>query len=290
MLIFLFRFAEQHIELSKRVDASAYAEYLDDQLEAFRIAESSSKVIEVPREFTVVTSCDGFGVAEIKKSNKLVFAPPTLQGTVSAWTEAWDFPYRVANLYYLSDSALRIFLVYDETSASFVRGLEIPSLFNVQKMHVRDFSAERLRRESSTEQVHVVFFTPARQRDILMRMPNVRIIEVNLAAQTVKLARGTSTYVDEHFLIGALLAPETFACVQEKALESFRMVTDVYLRKADLLRLKTARMECQPALAEVHKTLEDALQTQNIAQLAALRKHVEEQNNYLRRNDCVQIY
>lgn len=294
ILLFLVRFALQHVDLSSNLTAVEYAEYLDDQLEAFRAAESSSKTLSLPDDYTLQVLCEGFGVQRnLKQSNKIIFGPKSLQGNLGLWTVAWEFPFKVTNVYYIGDDHLRILLIYNDASAAYVKDLVIPSLFHVQKMHVRDFSVERLRRESGNDRVHLVFFAPVPSyQTINSRVSNVHVLEVTPAAHSIRYynAGTDAVYFGEEMLIGAFFAPESFSCIQERALEWLRSVTDVHIRRADLLQLKTLESACGQALVDGKQAL-GQLQTARDAPAAyALNDQLEEQNRHLRRIDCATLY
>ena len=297
IIIFFVHFATQHITISEALNTREQAAYLDDQLEAFGIAESSSKTINLQRTFTLATSCDGFGFGDAqKKTNKVIFAPQILEGTtLNAWTESWDYPYKITNLYYLSNKNGRVLLVYDDNSAAFVRDLKIPSIFNVQKIDVRDFHIEAVKRESSTLQhLNLAFFTHVSnpQQFVSSFSFPVDVVEIEPATQKITYYNSgtTSFYPSVEFVYGAIIGPENYACLLDKALKRKEYVTQVYEHKAELLRLKTHDETCNSALTETSKTLNTFKTLQDQGQLEAYKNDLEEQNKHLEKNDCTPLY
>ena len=294
ILMFLVRFALQHVDISSKLTDLEYGEYIDDQLEAFRISGSGSKTLELAEGYTLNLDCDGFGInRNLKKSNKIIFGPRSLQGSLAIWTDSWEFPFKITNVYYIGDENLRLLIIYDDNFGGYAKNLQIPAIFNVQKTHIRDFSVDRLRRESGSERVNLIFFTavtPA--KDIISKLGNVHILQVKPGTYSVVYQNtGKETkYVGNEMLIGAMFAPENFDCLHAKAIERMRYVTDVYVRRADMLRLKTLEPECAQGLRDGKRALESLMDTDNVAALFSLRDQLEEQNRHLRRLDCAQIF
>lgn len=293
LFIFLARFALQHVAVSTALTEREALEYLDDQLDAFRVAESSSKILDVPESLTLTATCDGLhaGTAA-RQSTTLVFAQSSLQGKIRAWTESWDFPYPITNVFYLADASTRFLFIYNDASRAFVQGLQFPSIFSVQMMHVRDFRAERVQQESGTKDVHLVFFTEVPHAQLILRaLPRAHVLEVQPeASQVLSHNTGTRTlYLGEEMLYGALFSPELFPCLQERARERLRLVTEVYLGKTALLQLK-ASDTCTLGLASLQDALREFARAPSAVELRALLPSLERSHQTLRRNDCAHVY
>ncbi len=294
VLVFLVRFAFQHISLTEEVNERQVAEYIDDQLEAFSVAESSSKMLGELGDISILVSCQGFGAnSYIKRSNKLVFGPSELSGEIAVWTESWDFPFPVANAYYFGDKNMRLLFVYSDESANYVKNLMIPALFRVQRMHIRDFRLERLAQESSTERVNIVFFGPVTDaQSILRKVRRAHVIGVNLHTQEIIYYNNgdSSYYLGDAMLYGAFFGPEYYSCIQEKALEKLRLVAELHLKKVDMIQRKATTSTCQNGLFEARKLLATLASSGEKAQIYQYKDEIEEQNRYLRSNDCATIY
>lgn len=296
ILIFLIRFAYQHIDLSEKLNIREIIESLDDHLEGFSISESSSKVIPLNRDLELKFFCDSFGGGDyLKRTNKIIFSSKFFKGnSLSAWTEKWRFPFDVVNFYYLANKNVRYLLIYDDRSGNFVRDkLEFPLIFNLQKMHFRDFNINKVRLESSNlDQLNLIFF-----RDI-DNMQNIRsslkidvnIVEINLDINEAKINGKETFYLEKEMLEGLIIGPEDYECLLDKALAKLSLVSEIYLQKSRMLRLKTRDQSCDALYAQISLNLERLKISKVKEELINIKDISEEQNRMLGRNGCVEIF
>ncbi|MEK6862357.1 MAG: hypothetical protein AABY07_10430 [Nanoarchaeota archaeon] len=296
ILIFFTRFAYQHISLSEKINIRETIENLDDQLEGFSISESSSKIIPFNKELELKFVCESYGGGDyLKKTTRIIFAPRNLNGdSLSAWTERWKFPFNVVNFYYLGNRNARFLLIYDDRYGNFVRNkLEFPSIFNLQKIHFRDFDINKVRLESSSlDQINLVFFRPVDNPDAVkkaMKM-NVNVVEVDADTNKVKINGEESFYLSNEMLEGAIIGAENYKCLLNKALERLSLVSEVYMQKASLLRLKTHEAECEGLYTGIALNLQGLKRSRDKQELIELKDNLEEQNRMLDRNGCIELF
>ena len=296
ILIFFIRFAYQHISLSEKLNIREIIEGLDDQLEGFSITESSSKVIPFNRELDLKFVCESFGGGDyLKKTKRIIFASRDLRGdSLSAWTERWKFPFDIVNFYYLSNKDTRYLLIYDDRYGNFVKNkLEFPRMFNLQKMHFKEFDINKIKSESSgLDQVNLVFFRKIENPDAIKKSlkMDINLIEVNVDAKNIRINDKESFYLNDEMLEGAIIGSENYECLLNKILERLSLVSEVYLQKASMLKLKTHEPDCENLYTQIILNLGSLKTSRDKDDLISIKDALEEQNRMLDRNGCIELF
>jgi len=288
IIAFFVRFAYQHIETTNKINTRQMIYNLDDQLNALSTSQQSNKYIDIKQELNL--SCGSLNSLDFKKSTeKIIFSPSTLKNEkIAAWTLSWEFPFKIANLYYLSNKNIRYLLIYDTTTFNYVKNLQIPQIFNYQLMDIKNLNQNVLQRSSSTlQQVNLIFFTQPKY--ITLTGPKVNIVVVNITKKDIKINNKHYTYLDEPLLYGAIFAPENYDCLYEKSLAQLQFISDIYSQKAYYLLIKVNNPLCKSKLTISKNTL-DIFKTLNGIILYQYKNQLESQNIELLKNDCPSIY
>lgn len=296
ILAFFIKFAFDIMDTGeKRIDAESVVN-LDDQLSALGVSENTYKKLEGFKDFNFEVSCDGFlGGSFHKNTDKVVFSPVNLQGrSLEVWSKGFRYPFKVGNMFFLSDEEERYVLVYDDKSKSYVLDLKIPSIFNLQKMDLKNFKLQDIVKSSSS--LTLVFFNRVKNADSFFetfRDKGLRLIEVDFSNNLYKIYKKQGTvegvYLNEDLLYGIIFGSENFDCMSAKVDENLDSIIDVYLGKISLIEKKTQDELCKGLLFESKRTLE-SLKNAKDRESIILMKGIEEQNQNLEKNGCIKIF
>lgn len=288
ILFFLIRFAYQHIDTTNKINTRQMIFSLDDQLNALSTSQQSNKYIDIKQELNL--DCNSLNSIDFKKSTeKIIFAPSSLKNEkIATWTLSWEFPFEIANLYYLSNKNIRYLLVYDTNTFNYVKNLQIPKVFNYQLIDIKNLNQNTIQKSSSTlQQVNLIFFT--QPKTIQLKGPKVNTVVVNIKNKDITIKNKYYTYLDEPLLYGAIFAPENYDCLYEKSLAQLDFISNIYSQKAYYLLMKINDPLCRSKLIEAKNTL-DTFRTLKDIKLYEYRDNLESQNKELLKNDCPSIY
>lgn len=278
ILMFFIKFAFQQQSFQETVDTRKSLTNLDDHLDAFAIAGTSSKTITLPATADLSFNCKRLALNDYSRTDeKIIYAEPFTGKKINAWTQPWEFPYPITNFYYL-DGGQRYILIYDQQSFDYVKNLKIPEQFSIQKQDIRTFNPTNL------PEATLVFFTQPPQ----LQTTNT-VIQIKLPSHEVVINKQTTYYIDEPMMLGAIFGPTEYQCLQEKALNNLKIITNIYSQKATLMSLKTS-YTCKNYLYEAKNTLETFKQANNKEALYRIKEQVEKQNKNLQQHDCPTIY
>ncbi len=286
VIVFFVRFAYQEIGLREKLNYREIIKNLDFQLEAFSVSDSSSKILGYKQDVEMEFSCDGVRSGDFfMKNNRVIFAHNEFNDDkLLIWTKVWEFPFKVENFFYLSGKQDRYLLVYDDLSKDFVIGLNIPGIFNLQKIHKRDTNSNLNSLKGVKE---IVFFTNA---DLdLVRNLAARYLEIDLNNKKIKFDNGNEEiYFGDEVLIGAIFSDD-YECVKEKVLKELKEMMDIYNGKISLMKAKELRERCLGLLSNGEILIRQYRNEDGIM-LYNFRDKLNEVNNELRRNDCGAIF
>ncbi len=288
IIAFFVRFAYQHIETSNKINIRQAIFSLDDQLNALSTSQQSNKPIDIKQELNL--DCDSLNSADFEKSTeKIIFAPSLLKNEkIQAWTLSWEFPFRIANLFYLSNKNIRYLLIYDSNTFNFVKNLQIPKIFNYQLIDIKNLDQNTIQKSSSTlQQVNLIFFT--QPKTIQLKGPKVNIVVVDIKNKDIIIKNKHYIYLGEPLLYGAIFSPENYDCLYQKSLDQLDFISNIYSQKAYYLLMKINQQLCRSKLIEAKKTL-DTFRTLKDNKLYGYRDNLESQNKELLKNDCPSIY
>src|SRR3989344_6450312 len=116
ILIFFFGFGTDILNISDKYNDLSTLKNIDQQLAAFALPENGfNNNINLGRKAPFFSSCKN-GNSLLSLNNqflttyKLILAPISLEElSLKAWTLSWDFPFKVENLYFISNSNIEYF-------------------------------------------------------------------------------------------------------------------------------------------------------------------------------------
>ena len=91
-------------------------------------------------------------------------------------------------------------------------------------------------------------------------------------------------------LEGAIIGSENYECLLNKILERLSFLSEVYLQKTNLLRLKTHESDCEGLYTQIALNLNRLKVSKNKEELIEIKDILEEQNRMLDINGCVELF
>lgn len=261
---FLINFGYQQIFLGNKATSLELINDLELQLEALSVSDSLDQEIntKVNFEFT----CNDIRLDKYSQiTEKIIFSPLENKNKLNIWLRTWNYPFKIADFYYISDAK---FYLFNPPS------LEIPQRFNII-INPSTFAKNSI----------FVFFSQPSQEQIneaLKYSSNIKIININDKTVTFIPSKKTALYIDDNFLYAAIFAKdyETFTCLQSKALDKLKIIADLYKEKA--LFLQKDFTSCPYLLTS---SLLEQLKTN-----LKIKDNIIAQNNLLKQNDCPELY
>ena len=289
ILIFFVNFALEQKDIKEEINLRESVTSLDDQLDAFAISESSSKTINFPDKARIDFRCEDIEAEGYSKGDeKIIFSDDIDSSEIRAWTLAWDFPFEIANFFYLTDNR-RFLLVYNQNSFEFVNSLDFPKAFNVQKQELRFFDAERLDKEIGDNKITIAFFVPVNPSETKQKLKNADIVVVDTENDELNINGENDFYLGKEMLLGALFDPKEYGCLKSKAMTRLKDITLIYSGKASLLSQKSDQ-KCRNYLFEAKNSLETFKRQDDNEGLYKMKEKIEKQNRELEKNGCKKIY
>ncbi len=287
ILMFFFGFGSDILSFSNKLNALSLAKSIDQQLAAFTFSSNAYNTIQL-RETEVSISCtnkkttitvDGRTIP----TEKLILAPEKLKGeTLKAWTYAWYYPFKIENLYFLSNPNIVYYFQNPITQEEkkFKDNFEI----NFVKLDISSLSP------SSTKAVVILFNTAQNNHLNYINMPNVlKVVKLNLNLGTEQIVFCNPNcqpfpYLGDAMAYAAILAdsPETFACIKEQAVDKLNTITKIYEQKVENLK-RYADNSCIYETEFLQKLKQPDLYPEAV-------KKVEEHNENLIIESCPSIY
>jgi len=268
ILLFFIRFAYQSSSSFDTLNSVYIKNTLKDSLVALTVSESSSMIFPEhgwPEEVSFVigeeATCGKISVGEsdFVPFSQIVYGPPVLNGKrMEVWTRSWEYPFEINNLFYVTNKNTKYFLVYNENNKRFVEELDsfaseiepmehIPREFNVRAVSYSNVDENYVSGfAKDSDFVKFVFFDVAPNID---RGTNVEVARVNvLDCQNDYDCKGSVFFGTEErgfygraMLYGVIFAGslEQYDCNFDKAMNAIEVVSNLYVKKAELLCDKT---------------------------------------------------
>jgi len=302
ILAFLIKFTYVQMFQEEKLEESKLAVYLDDQLDAFGIMESSSKKIEWKSGSPIVFNCNQIMSGKYsRKTDKIIFSPVKLEGEMfNTWTKKWRFPYGVTNFYYLSNPKSRTLLVYYPETFDYVTNLKIPQIFNLQITGNQFFDSNLFATQAKgLDRFTIVFFGKSPEDasglvNKLSKWTTAEVIEVDVDDKTAdiysKSGHEDVFYLGDEMLFGLIFSGSNFDCVKSLARERLRMLSKIYLNKIERVIGKTHEMECENMLYLARSTIETYNTLEDKDALYDYMKKIGNLNKKLEKNGCPTIY
>ena len=275
ILGFFVAFTMRYIDIQNKKDNALVASEIYNALYGL---QKSSYQTETPISLFLKTnlkfSCDEVEVGNFFSQSlekEFVFAPKEMTtDKINVFLKPWKYPFKISNLFYLSSSNYKYYIVFDAASADFVNSLEFPKNFNIIKTtsfpNIRD--------------------------------PNARIISFTQKAADVQLdpsENGYATIAGKKYpvlglpLVYAAMFSDNYGCVFERLNDKFLTLIQIYKEKVDYMSAMNKNCDYSQ-LKRTLSGMESSIQNKNYADLREKAGTLGGQNNNLLNSECNPLY
>ena len=268
LLMFFIYFAWQQIGLFNEIGIKEITNNINNEIDAFSIGISSNKIVELPKDISFSFKCgEVVYKTESKDTLHLVYSNGKLKDKFNLWTNAWIFPFKIDNLYYASELNKRFIILGDDGFA-----FNLPEKF--QKLN-------SLNQDVRKDDV-IVDFTKGNYN---FRFKDNKVLAVDKEKSLVTFypENKKEEFYSEAMIYGAMFSDyEEYTCLKKKALERLGIMSELYKKKANLLKLNS---KCNFLYGEMDKTL-DLFKKEPLR----YKKIIEEQNDNIKRGGCISVF
>ncbi|MSR86364.1 hypothetical protein EXS74_03130 [Candidatus Woesearchaeota archaeon] len=312
VFMFFVGFAYQYLDFAGSLSAAELVSSLDDEFAAFSVSDSAEKALEFSSSITFrVYEGQLMSEGQSKNIDHAIFSPFELEGDhIYIATKSLEVPYRVGNLFYITDDHTVYILVYDETSQEVVESLQssynsLPSSFPVEIVSTTQLSTDLqtlYELTASYDHVRFIFFSDSEDYidSIAEIFPDYDILQVSSTLEDyssgeVEFADGTSiVYISYPLLIGAMVSFDaaSYSYNFNLVFEKLSRVSGVYYDKAKFLSARLPECDYAPiktALNNYQTFVGDPENYDSYSSLLAKLALVEDANSNLG-GDCPEVY
>lgn len=311
VFMFLVAFAYQYLGFAGSVSAAELVSSLNDEFAAFSASDSAEKTLSFSqgvsfRVYEGKLTSEG----QSKTIDHVIFAPFLVEGgDILLATKSLDIPYRVGNLFYITDGETMYILVYDASSEDAVQELQssyhsLPQNFPVKVVSTTQIASDLetlYELTASYDTVRFVFFSDADDyaEDIAAVFSSYDILEVDsslddYSSGTVVYPDGEEVvYIQYPLLIGALVSGDAYSYTYnfEVVLEKLSRVTGVYYDKTKLLATRLPTCEYAPMKTALNNYKTAAGDVEDVQYVSFLVKiELVESANQDLGGECPEVY
>lgn len=274
ILLFFIKFAIQTEKGGQEIIKTEILHMLDSSLQAFSIAESSSSLIpntpwpkQVHVKFGTKANCGKFMMVGQKffvPIERVIFGPSEMKARqLQAWTISWRFPFRITNIFYLTNPGSKHYLIYDSSNEQFLRKISsyppatkafemdhFPKNFGIRIVNSEIEPRSKLK---TLDMVKVNYFE---QKSGVGQGLKGSYIKASPECEDENeesykcygeitffdgnQETGTSTFVGREMMFGAIIADsyEEYECQYSIALRELERLINLYTTKAQKLNIK----------------------------------------------------
>ena len=309
VFVFLVGFAYKFIALSGSLSAAETVVALSDEFAAFSVAESAEKAIDYGVEFDFVSyegkiSTEG----QTKEVSEIIFSPLELKADeLYVATKSVELPYRIGNVFYLSDQNTVYVLVYDDDSEEAVSELEdsynsLPRNFPSYTFDIDEVSSNvegLYELTASYDNVRFVFFTSYSEviNEIAETFSNYDVLQVSSSEDLyefgiVEFADGSEhIYLGYPLLVGAIVSfdASSYSYNLDRVLDRLSSVTTVYYDKSKFVSARLPSCDYSALKSALNNYRSFVGDTESYASYVSKIENVDETNDALG-GDCPEIF
>lgn len=275
ILGFFITFAVRYINIQNMKDNAIIAGDIYNTLYAlqkspYKTEMNASLFLNVELDF----GCDKLSVGNfISKSleREFIFSPKKMQtDTLSIWMQSWKYPFRVANLFYISSREKRYIIVFDAQSSSFVNSLDFPKNFNIEKTtSIPNINDKNTRIISFTSESADVTITPKEDGSAMIDNQEYPVFGLPL--------------------VYAAMFSENYPCILDRLLKKYSDIVEIYREKADYMFALNQGCDYSQ-IKRTLSSLNNAINSKNYNEIRNYARILEEQNSALVSVNCQPLY
>ena len=279
---------------------------LDAILTNLESGAGTVNVVKMPKT-RIEFRCDGYSVdGNLKQRNGMsIFSPSVLEAdSIVLMAMSWNVPYKAANAVYLVNPDTRYIFIGD---SDFSRRIfwNMPSIVRAD-----GYTHVGIVQDENDANIRIIFFNQNPEfPKSLYKMNNkfITALKINgnedtgtiefLKAEDNKfIPQGASYYIREGTLLGAIFSDnmEIYECVMENMFKKLNVVSQIYERRANTLRLMYERQECEKFYdtGSIKAIKEDSslFSQSSISHIEVNAKNLELQNRQAQLISCPLIY
>ncbi len=258
VFMFFVGFAYKFMGFADSVSAAELVSSLNDEFGAFSVSDSAEKSLDFSSTVSFrVYEGQLMSKGQSKVIDHAVFAPFEVSGkTIYLATRSLEIPYRVGNLYYITDGKTVYVLVYDASTSDVIEGLQssynsIPSIFPTERVSTTQLSTDLetlYKITASYEHVRFIFFSdPENYIDSISEtFSNYEILQIVSTEEDYYSGKveypneKEVIYIGPELLIGAMVAEDAdaYTYTLTQVFEKLSRLTGVYYDKTKFLSLR----------------------------------------------------
>ncbi len=298
ILIFLISFAKGHVNIQTLKSSQESAFYFDETLTLLTAGEDVYKEINTPIKRNYEISCNNLIVEKSKpaKLNSIVFSPKKLTSQkLSVYSKSVLFPFKIANIFIISDPSKRYLFVFDDQTKDLVESfkndirIKLPSIFNFQLISKQSLLSN-LNELTSQKITRVVIFAHFNNQELTklsQKFKDILVVNYNEGTGTLKYISNSkdSNFFSLPLLYGAIFSEDhqSYECSRDLLLNKLKLLSKLYNQKASLL----SSPSCPYQQAS---TILNTLDTSNLEALKSFYTSLEQVNTILAGGNCAPLY
>ncbi|MAG50338.1 hypothetical protein CL621_01695 [archaeon] len=251
ILALFVAFIVDYRNLSFRKMNTQLAVEVDSQLDLLSIEKLSAKINPTGMDqFKTEFFCNYFSINggdQIYIRDKIIFSPSSIETSeLLLWVDEFYFPYKVADLIYISSPNIKYYLYPKEKVEEFLEYLPKKfnsnnQLFNIEAIDY--ISEEKIKQDISRERLKEIKFVLFENTKIPRFNIKTKILNVNLIDGIEKGKIGSSYFIKKQLLLGAIFS-DNYNCFLDKITNKVSLLNQVYKEKATKLHIKNNNPEC----------------------------------------------
>ncbi len=288
ILVFFFSFGKDLLGFSEKLTKTENILVLEKNLASFALASNSEKVIQFSEDSKIRIECDNTdkkiylkipkNEKDKRETKKLIFVPFDIEGkSVQAWTLAWNYPFKIDNLYFVADQNTRFYFVNPTGDLPKYFFDKFPKRFNPQKVTALP---------NFLDKTVLVYFDSNPPANLPNNVKTVQFIGLDSENPKVKFKQGNELPVWGDTMVYAAIFSadyDQFNCII-KGLAKQRISNIVEIYQDTLGRLEKAE-GCDSSY-----NFEEQLKILSTTQSIDAAKNIKTDNEALKTTNCPVLY
>lgn len=273
ILSFFVMFGFKYIDLQTKKENALLTSSVYNSIYSLQKTEFSTEAeIDLTLKKDVKVACNSFSIGNyISKSlsDEFVFAPMKMQSNkLYIYMKTWDYPFRIANFFYLTSPERSYTVVYDSSSEEFVKSLYFPKNFNVK---VTTSDDKRINNK-------IVYFYDT-SKGMSIEPKEYGYLKINGKKYP---------FFGKSMIYGAIFT-DNYECMLEKSLNKYKLLVDIYEGKAQLMFFLKPSCNYDRIKFDLSK-LGKAIESRKYEDIFTLSKSIEGENKDIVSMNCEPLF